>query len=83
MKMLDSTKFRFLQTLKYWKIFLFSNSNNFGKLEREFSVTFIKMSLSVRQNTGRALFLDEGRSDTVSGPKKKFNESKLSFRGSR
>ena len=44
--MLDSTKFRFLQTLKYWKIFLFSNSNNFGKLEGEFSVTFIKMSLS-------------------------------------
>ena len=44
--MLDSTKFRFLQTLKYWKIFLFSNSNNFGKLKGEFSVTFIKMSLS-------------------------------------
>ena len=44
--MLDSTKFRFLQTLKYWKIFLFFNSNNFGKLEGEFSVTFIKMSLS-------------------------------------
>ena len=58
--MLDSTKFRFLQTLKYWKIFLFSNSNNFGKLEGEFSVTFIKMSLSGgTQNTWKGLFVME------------------------